>query len=119
MIRGGADSVLARSANILLFAIIPYRPTIYLLCSLCFIFFLGRNSKYSAHRPITYYSSISLINVKILFLQAYTIFVVDKLQWYHCRLGLQVSYSIHLNFITACELRYLGILVTLLHFQFP
>src|SRR6218665_2567811 len=28
---GSADSVVVRSANILLFAIIPYRPTIYLL----------------------------------------------------------------------------------------
>jgi len=51
---GSADSVLARSANILLFAIISY--TIYLLCSLLFIFVLGRISKDPAHRPITYYS---------------------------------------------------------------
>src|SRR6218665_1579211 len=109
MIRGGADSVLARSANILLFAIIPYRPTIYLLCSLCFLFVLGRNSKYSAHRPITCYSSTSLISVKMVFLQGYRIFVIDNRQWCHCRLGLQVSYSLHLNFVTACELRYLGI----------
>ena len=70
---GSTDSVVARAANILLFAIIPYRSTIYLLCSLCFIFVLGRNSKDPAHRPITYYSSTSLIKVNMLFLQEYTI----------------------------------------------
>src|SRR6218665_2556824 len=97
---GGADSVVARSANKLLFAIIPYRPTTYLLCSLCFIFILCRNSKDPAHGPITYYSLTSLISVKMLFVQGYTIFVVDNnLQWYHCRLGLQVSYGLHLNFV--------------------
>src|SRR6218665_1068219 len=59
---GSADSVVARSANILLFAIISY--TIYLLCSLCFIFVLGRISKDPAHRPNTYYSSTSFLGVK-------------------------------------------------------
>src|SRR6218665_1176625 len=111
---GSADSVVARSAYILLlFAIIPYRPTIYLLCSLCFILVLRRISKDPAHRPINYYSSTSLTSVKILFLQGYTIFAVDNLQWY-----IQVSYSLHLNFVAACKLRYFGILVILLHFQF-
>ena len=74
-----ADSVVVRSANILLFAVIPYRPTIYLLCNLCFIFVLGI-SKDPAHRPITYYSCTYLISMKMLFLQGYTIFAVDNLQ---------------------------------------
>jgi len=84
---GSTDSVVARAANILLFAIIPYRSTIYLLSSLCFIFDLGRISKEPAHRPITYYSSTSFISMKMLFLQGYTIFAADNLQWYKVHTG--------------------------------
>jgi len=45
----GADSVVATSAKIQLFAIIPYRPTIYLLCSPLFHFRSGQKFK----RPST------------------------------------------------------------------
>src|SRR6218665_3103139 len=59
---GSADSVVARSPNRLLFAMISY--TIYLLCSLRFNFVLGRLSKDPAHKSITYYSSTSFLSVK-------------------------------------------------------
>jgi len=59
---GSADSVVARSAKILLFSIISY--IIYLLCSLRFSLVLGRISNDPSHRPITYYSSTSFLSVK-------------------------------------------------------
>jgi len=59
---GSADSVVARSPNRLLFAMISY--TIYLLCSLRFNFVLGRISKDPALWPITYYSSTSFLSVE-------------------------------------------------------
>ena len=61
--------VIVVSADILLFAIVPY--TFDLLSSLRFIFFVVRISKDPTH--VTHHSLISLISVKMLFLQGNTI----------------------------------------------
>jgi len=78
---GSADSVVARSANILLFAIISY--TIYSLCRLVFISCL-----FWAEFQKTQHIGLLLLLVDFfsqcenLFLQGYTIFAVENLQWY-------------------------------------
>jgi len=63
------DSVVVVSADILLFAIVPY--TFDRLCGLHFIFFVVRISKDPTR--VTYHSFTALISVKMLFLQGNTI----------------------------------------------
>jgi len=68
---GSADSVVVGSADMLLFAIVPYAIMIDLLCSLRFIFFVVRISKNQKH--ITCHSLTSLISVQMLFWRGNTI----------------------------------------------